>query len=164
MPEIQYGIAGGLNYENFNFNFLLQGQAKAEMLVFFDQTGAKPDYVFNERWTTTNRNSAYPRAFVQDDTYSGNQSGNAENFEGADFWLKDASFLRLKEIELGYTFNKDKIKIGDLKVFARGFNVLTMFSDVAKLGLDPESTGYNNFRGATYPSLKTYTFGVNFSF
>lgn len=164
VPEIQYGIAGGLNYKNINFNFLFQGQAKAEMLVFFDQNGAKPDYVFNERWTPNNRNSRYPRAFGAGDAFSSSLSGNADNFEGADFWLRDASFLRLKEIELGYTFNKDKIKIGDLKVFARGFNVLTMFSDIYKLGLDPEATGYNNFRGATYPSLKTYTFGVNFSF
>jgi TonB-linked SusC/RagA family outer membrane protein len=164
VPEIQYGIAGGLNYENFNFNFLFQGQANAEMLVFFDQNGAKPDYVFNERWTPTNRNAMYPRSFGAGDAYSSNLSGNADNFEGADFWLRDASFLRLKEIELGYSFSKDKIKIGDLKVFVRGFNLLTMFSDVYKLGLDPEATGYNNFRDATYPSLKTYTFGVNFSF
>ncbi|MBJ7881537.1 TonB-dependent receptor [Gelidibacter salicanalis] len=164
VPEIQYGIFGGINYDNFNFNFLFQGQAKAEMLVFFDQQGAKPDYVFNDRWTPTNRNAEYPRAFGISDSYSGNQSGNVDNFEGADFWLRDASFLRLKEIELGYTFNKDDIKIGDLKVFVRGFNLLTMFSDVYKLGLDPEATGYNNFRNATYPSLKTYTFGVNFSF
>ncbi len=164
VPEIQYGIVGGLNYKNFNFNFLLQGQAKAEMLVFFDQSGAKPAYVFNQRWTVDNRNAQYPRAFISNDSYSGNQSGNSDNFEGADFWLKDASFIRLKEVELGYTFKKEKIKIANLKVFVRGFNLLTMFSAVYKLGLDPEATGYNNFRGATYPSLKTYSAGLNFTF
>ncbi len=164
VPEIQYGIIGGMNYKNFNFNLLFQGQAKAEMLVFFDQNGAKPDYVFKDRWTPDNRDAKFPRAFGQGDPRSSNLSGNEENFEGADFWLRDASFLRLKEVELGYTFGKDKVKIGDLKVFVRGFNVLTMFSDVYKLGLDPEATGYNNFRYATYPSLKTYTFGLNFSF
>ncbi|PKQ61061.1 SusC/RagA family protein [Labilibaculum filiforme] len=164
VPEIQYGIHGGVSYKNFDFSFLLQGQAKAKMLVFFDQLGAKPDYVFNERWTPENRDSRYPRAFVQDDSFSGNQSGNANNFQGADFWLHDASYVRLKEVSLGYTFSEDKIKFGTLKVFARGFNLLTMFSDVYDLGLDPEASGYNNFKGSTYPSLKSYTFGFNLSF
>ncbi len=164
VPEIQYGVYGGLQYGGWDFNFLFQGQAKAEMLVFFDQSGAKPEHVFTERWTTSNRNSRYPRAFAQGDPYSGNQSGSAENFQGADFWLHDASFLRLKQVDLGYTFKKDKIKVGDLKLFVRGFNLLTMFSDVHKMGLDPEAAGYNNFRGSRYPSLKTYTVGVNFTF
>lgn len=164
VPQIQYGIFGGLNYKNVNFNFLLQGQAKAEMLVFFDQSGAKPEYVFNQRWTPENRDSYYPRAFGQGDARSGQQNNVNDAFEGADFWLRDASFLRLKEVEIGYTLSRDVINFGDLKIFVRGFNVLTMFSDVYKLGLDPEAEGYNNFRNSTYPSLKTYTLGLNFTF
>jgi TonB-linked SusC/RagA family outer membrane protein len=164
VPEIQYGLSGGLKYKNFNFNFLLQGQAKADMLVFFDQNGAKPEHVFTQRWTPDNRNSRYPRAFGLNDGYSGIQNGEPENFVGADLWLHDASFLRLKEVEFGYTLSKEKTKFADIKFFARGFNLLTMFSDIQKLGLDPEATGYNNFRGATYPSLKMYTFGLNFTF
>ncbi|WP_152285652.1 SusC/RagA family TonB-linked outer membrane protein [Flavicella marina] len=164
VPQIQYGITGGLNYKNFDFHFLFQGQAKAEMLVFFDQNGAKPEHVFTQRWTPENRDSRYPRAFGQGDPYSGNQSGDSENFEGADFWLHDASFVRLKEIEVGYTFNKSQIRFADVKLFVRGLNLFTFFSDVYDLGLDPEAAGYNNFRGSTYPSLKTYTLGMNFTF
>lgn len=163
VPEIQYGISGGLSYKNFDFNFLLQGQAKAKILVFFDQSGSLPEHVFTERWTPENPNSRYPRAFIQDDIYSGNQN-NADNFQAADLWLHDASFLRLKEVEFGYRLSKDQIKFGNLRVFVRGFNVLTMFSEVAKLGLDPEAAGYNNFRASTYPSLKSYSFGVNLTF
>lgn len=164
IPEIQYGIFGGFSYKNFDFNFLLQGQAEAETLVFFDQNGAKPDYVFNERWTPSNRDSRYPRAFGLGDPYSGNQSGNAENFQGADFWLHDASFVRLKEVELAYTLPEKALGFGNLRLFLRGYNLLTMFSDIYDLGLDPEATGYNNFRDATYTPLKTYTLGLNFSF
>ncbi|WP_319811412.1 TonB-dependent receptor [Polaribacter sp. PL03] len=164
IPEIQYGFTGGVKYKNFNFGFLLQGQAKADMLVFFDGNGSKPEHVFNQRWTPENRNARYPRAFGLNDTYSGIQNGNPDNFVGADLWLHDASFLRLKEVEIGYTLSKKKTTFADIKIFARGFNLLTMFSEVQKLGLDPEATGYNNFRGATYPSLKTYTFGLNFTF
>ncbi|MBC3759209.1 TonB-dependent receptor [Hyunsoonleella sp. SJ7] len=169
IPEIQYGIYGGLNYQGFNFNFLLQGQAEAETLVFFDQDGAKPDFVFNNRWTPNNRNASYPRAFAPGDQYSGVQSEGPTSdvnagFQGADLYYQDASFLRLKEVELGYTLTKEKIKLGDLKIFVRGFNLLTMFSDIYDMGLDPEATGYNNFRSATYTPLKTYTVGLNFSF
>ncbi|WP_010134988.1 SusC/RagA family TonB-linked outer membrane protein [Ochrovirga pacifica] len=164
IPQVQYGIYGGLEYKKFEFNFLLQGQAGAKTLVFFDQVGAKPDFVFHNRWTPDNRNASYPRAFGQGDPFSGNQSGDVANFEGADIYLKDASFLRLKEIELAYTFTKEKLKFGNIRVFARGFNLLTMFSDIYDLGLDPEATSFNNFREATYPSLKTYTVGVNVNF
>ncbi|WP_165748696.1 SusC/RagA family TonB-linked outer membrane protein [Cellulophaga sp. Z1A5H] len=165
VPQVQYGIFGGFKYKAVNFSFLLQGQAKAETLVFFDQSGAKPEYVFNQRWTPENRDSRYPRAFQQGDSYSGQLNNVSDpNFQGADLWLRDASFLRLKEVEIGYTLSKDVIKVGDIKLFVRGFNLLTMFSDVYKLGLDPEADGYNNFRGSTYPSLKTYTLGLNFTF
>ncbi|GGZ83496.1 SusC/RagA family TonB-linked outer membrane protein [Algibacter mikhailovii] len=168
IPEIQYGVFGGLNVKNWNFSFLFQGQAKASALVFFDQSGTKPDFVFNERWTPDNRNASYPRAFGQGDTYSGQQNtgpqGVNSGFEGADFYYRDASFVRLKEIELGYTISRDVLKFADLKLFARGFNLLTMFSDIYDLGLDPEATGYNNFRNSAYPSLKSVTVGLNLNF
>ena len=163
VPEIQYGFSGGLAYKGFDFNFLFQGQADAEMLVFFDQAGSKPEHVFTERWTPGNTNARYPRAFAQGDPFSGSLR-DADNFEGADFWLHDASFLRLKEVELGYTLSQDKIKFGNLRIFARGLNLLTMFSEVYDLGLDPEAAGYNNFRNSTYPSLKSYSFGLNLNF
>ncbi len=164
IPEIQYGIYGGLSYKSFDFSFLLQGQAEAEALVFFDQSGGKPTHVFDQRWTPNNRNSRYPRAFAQGDEFSGNQSGNVNNFEGADLWLHDASFLRLKEVEFAYNMQHGIKGLGDIRLFLRGFNLLTMFSDIHDLGLDPEATGYNNFRGTTYSSLKSYSVGINLSF
>jgi len=163
VPEIQYGIFGGMSYKGLDFNFLFQGQARAQMLVFFDQAGAKPEFVFTERWTPENRDARYPRAFAQGDPYSGTQR-DADNFEGADFWLHDASYLRLKEVELGYTISKENLRFGNVRVYFRGLNLLTMFSEVYDLGLDPEAAGYNNFRGSTYPSLKSYSFGVNLNF
>lgn len=162
IPEIQYGITGGVNYKNINLNFLLQGQAEADVLIFFDQIGSKPDFIYNDRWTPNNRGARYPRAFGLNDEYSGPQDNN--NSVYADLWYHDASFLRLKELEIGYTLTKEITTFADIKLFARGFNLFTMFSDVQKLGLDPEAAGYNNFRDSTYPSLKMYTFGMNISF
>ncbi|WP_299676596.1 TonB-dependent receptor [uncultured Tenacibaculum sp.] len=164
IPRIQYGFYGGFKYNNFDFNFLFQGQADVQTLVFFDQAGSKPVHVFDNRWTPDNRNARYPRAFTQNDRFSGNQSDDTDNFIGADLWLHDGSFLRLKEVELAYTLDKKITKIGDIRLFLRGFNLFTMFSEIADLGLDPEANGYNNFRGSTYSSLKSYTLGVNFNF
>ncbi|HUX58953.1 MAG TPA: TonB-dependent receptor [Bacteroidales bacterium] len=165
IPEVQYGIFGSVSYKGFDLSFLLQGQAKAEMVVFFDQQGAKPEYVYTERWTPENRDSRYPRAFGLLDTYSGAQSVASDgNNEFADLWLHNASYLKLKEVELRYTLTKEKIKVGNLKLFVRGSNLFTMFSEVNKLGLDPEATGYDNFRLGTYTSLKSYTFGLNLTF
>ena len=163
VPEVVYGIPLSFDYKGFDLNLLFQGQAGAEMLVFFDQSGALPEYVFNERWTPDNRDSRYPRAFNQGDPFSGNQNA-AGNFQGADFWLHDASFLRLRELAVGYSFKKDQIKFGNLRVFFRGVNLATFFSEVYDLGLDPEAAQYDNFRGSTYPSLKSYTFGINLNF
>ncbi|WP_299184098.1 TonB-dependent receptor [uncultured Aquimarina sp.] len=162
IPEIQYGITAGVNYKDFNLNLLLQGQAKAQALVFFDQLGAKPEQIFTDRWTPNNRSARYPRAFGLNDQYSGAQDNNNSVF--ADLWYHDASFLRLKELEIGYTLSKEKTTFADIKLFARGFNLLTMFSEIQDLGLDPEAAGYNNFRDSTYPSLKSYTFGMNITF
>jgi len=163
VPEIQYGILGGIGYKGFDFNFLLQGQANAEMIVFFDQMGSLPEFVYTDRWTPENTDARYPRARVQGDTYSGNLN-TAENFQAADSYLFDASFLRLKEVELGYTLSKDIAKFGQARVFFRGLNLLTMFSDVYDLGLDPEAARYDNFRDSRYPSLKSYSFGINLTF
>ena len=163
IPQIQYGFLGGLSFKGFDFNFLLQGQAKAEMIVFFDQSGSLPEFVFTDRWTPENTGARYPRARVQGDPFSGNLN-TAANFQAADTYLFDASFLRLKEVELGYTFSKEQAKFGQARVFFRGLNLMTMFSDVYDLGLDPEAARYDNFRNSTYPSLKSYSFGVNLTF
>ncbi|WP_343328609.1 TonB-dependent receptor [Polaribacter staleyi] len=163
VPEIQYGIHGGLNYKNWNFSFLFQGQAKAKMQVFFEGNGALPDFMFNQRWTPENTNARYPRAFANGDSYSTSLNG-PETFQGADLYLRDASYLRLKELQLGYSIPKDVIKFADVNIYLRGYNLVTLFSDIYDLGLDPEAEGYNSFRGSTYPSLKSFTFGLDFNF
>ncbi|WP_297090364.1 TonB-dependent receptor [uncultured Draconibacterium sp.] len=163
VPEIQYGIFGGVEFKNINLNFLFQGQAKAQTIVYFESHGARPDFLFTERWTPENPTAKYPRAFVAGDGYSANL-GTPDNFQGADLWLHDASFVRLKELELGYTLSKEVIGFGDLKLFVRGNNLLTMFSDIYDLGFDPESSEIIDFRGSRYPAMKTYSVGLNLNF
>lgn len=163
VPEIQYGIYGGVEFKNINLNFLFQGQAKAQTLVYFESHGARPEFMFTDRWTPENREARYPRAFVAGDGYSANL-GTPNAFQGADLWLHDASFLRLRELEVGYTLSKDVIGFGDLKLYVRGFNLFTMFSEINDLGFDPEAGQIFDFRGTTYPAMKTYSVGLNLNF
>ncbi|OEJ99033.1 hypothetical protein A8C32_07605 [Flavivirga aquatica] len=168
VPEIQFGIAGGVQWNNFGLNFLFQGQARAKTLVYFNSV-VKPKHLFDGRWTPNNRGAQFPRAFGDIDQQSsdintslGDTTGG-QNF--AETWLMDSSFVRLKELELSYTLKNENTKLGaDIRIFARGFNLFTFFSDIADLGLDPEVTSYNGFAGTNYGTLKTYTIGANISF
>ena len=85
-----------------------------------------------------------------------------ENTRWSDFWLYDASFIRLKNVELAYTFPKsfvEKLKIQNLRLVLTGTNQLTF--DKVKVQ-DPESDATST--GQKYPQARTYTFGVNVSF
>ena len=82
-------------------------------------------------------------------------------------WRRDASFLRLKSLQLGYTFKSDiisKVGISSMRIYATGFNLLT-FTDPWVKPHDPERSnngpglGYN--AGFGYPLAKTYTVGLS---
>ena len=75
--------------------------------------------------------------------------------EVSSVFVEDASYLRLKNIEVGYTFNVAKIKLKNLRVFASGQNLLTV-TDYT--GLDPESTSLID--KGTYPQSKAFIFGL----
>ena len=99
--------------------------------------------------------SIMPKIYVADG-YAPVQNYNSTYF------LKNASFARLKNIQLGYTIPKsviDKVKMKSVRVFVSGENVLT----VSKFpGLDPERVNSGNY--LAYPQNRTYTFGINVQF
>ena len=80
------------------------------------------------------------------------------------YFLKDASYLRLKNLVIGYTFPKsilDKVRMKDLRIYLSGDNLLT-FTDYP--GADPERVGAGRQRFATYPQVKILTAGVKVKF
>ena len=88
-------------------------------------------------------------------------SGTNNNKRVSSFWLKDASYLRLKNFELGYSFDKEminKLKIRNLRVYVSGQNVLTF--DKIKY-IDPEA---ESGRGNYYPQPRIWTAGLNIGF
>jgi TonB-linked SusC/RagA family outer membrane protein len=153
IPEIVYGINMGGRWKNIELNILWTGQARAKQMIRPGSYNRDVTY-FNNRWisATETPNAKYPRAFDRDDTF---------NKLDSDFWLKNASFLRLKNVELAYNIPSsllEKIKIHQARIFVSGFNLFSI--DEIKVQ-DPEGT---NAGGMYYPQQRIYNVGINVSF
>ena len=161
VPEITYGFNASMKYKNFDFSVLFQGQTNVNVAIFFDNSGNRPSYLFDQRWTPDNPGARYPRAFERADPYNARSSENAQFT--SDTWLHDASFLRVRELQLGYNIPRDVMKFADLRIFLRGSNVFT-WDKLKDLNLDPEMARYENFSQGLYQPLKTWSIGVNINF
>lgn len=154
IPEIVYGINMGASWKGFEVNTLWQGQARAKQMIRPVGFNIDVDY-YNNRWIspTETPNAKYPRAF--------NTKADNINAIDSDFWLKDASFIRLKNVEVAYTLPArlvSNLKMTNVRVYVSGFNLITI--DKIKL-LDPEGT---DSRGMYYPQQRIYSAGVSLSF
>ncbi|SMG12305.1 SusC/RagA family TonB-linked outer membrane protein [Sphingobacterium psychroaquaticum] len=153
IPEIIYGVSMGGKWKNFELNVLWQGQGRAKQMIRPGSYNRDVTY-FDNRWisATETPNALYPRAFDRDDTF---------NTRNSTFWLKDASFIRLKNIELAYNLSPkvlERIKMDNLRIFVGGFNLFSI--DHIKVQ-DPEGT---NAGGMYYPQQRIYSVGLNVSF
>ncbi len=153
-PTSIYGITMGVNYRGWGLNILWQGQAGAKMMILPAQNGGAltpPKWMFDDRWTATNPNGSMPASFDRDNYITNRPS---------DFWLRNAAFLRLKTVELSYTFPApflSRMKLQYLKVYANGFNLLVL-SQVKHY--DPE---LNTISGNYYPQTRIFNAGVSIS-
>ena len=151
-PEIVYGITMNGGWKEFELSVLLQGQALATTMIQPYTYNRDVDY-FTNRWisNTETPNAKYPRAFSKNDPI---------NSLPSDFWLNDASFIRLKNLQLSYNFKGEwlkTMKIQNLRVYFAGSNLLT-FSKIKIL--DPETIDSG---GLYYPQQRIYNFGVSLS-
>ncbi|MDG1729153.1 MAG: TonB-dependent receptor [Algibacter sp.] len=153
-PDLLYNFNGSIEYGGFDFNFLLQGVNGVDRLIMgngnlpiSDNRSNVLTYWIN-RWTPENPGVNLPRV------------GGQNNTVVSSFYVQDVSYLRLKNIELGYSLPKDvlkKININKLRVFVGAQNLLT-FTGLEFF--DPErANGNQSNRGA--PLYKTVTFGMN---
>jgi len=122
--------------------------------------GALAKDMLNNTWTPENKNAKYPMQWYDAENYDGSTFGS---WKYTDMALFSASYLRVKNITIGYTFPKriiSKIGIENLRIFASGDN-LFMFS--AEKGIDPSMslTGGMEVAAYTYPTMRTISFGVN---
>ena len=160
-PEIVYGFGLNLAWKGFDFGVLFQGTGRmwrlmsANIIPGYDTGGYYNVFSnYEDRWTVDNpsQDVFYPRL-----TYG----PNTNNGVASSWWLKNMSYLRLKNIELGWSIPQrwaDRSFLSGARVFLRGTNVLT-FSGF-KLW-DPE---LNSADGGRYPLMRSFSAGVEFKF
>ena len=160
-PLLNAGLTLGFEYKGFDFSMLWVGATKTSRVL--EETFRKPlgetydrslmSHQFTDRWTPeTAATAKLPRATID---------GVKNNYRDSELWVKDASYLRLKNIEIGYNFRlpfMPKIGMEKMRVFMTGYNLLTF--DKLKIS-DPESMSSGV---PQYPVMRVINFGLKVSF
>ena len=154
VPEIVYGINYGIEWKGLEVSMLWTGQGRASQMIVPYSYNLDKDF-YENRWISAEEtpNSKYPRAFNKDDQI---------NTKWSDFWLYDASFIRLKNVEIAYNLPQrivERLKMQNIRLSLTGTNLLT-FDKIKIQDPDSKATGFNQ----AYPMAKTYSFGVNVTF
>jgi len=154
-PHLNYSINFNIKYKNWDFSFLgqgvgkrtgrLNGQEGYPVLVdgSTNALGAPRQEYADNRWTSENLNSRFPRVWT----------GTSTNTYLSDVWLSDASYFRIKMLQLGYTFKHIGKALKNTRVYV---NAQDAFTFTSWEGLEPERNGGNG----NYPRMATYTLGV----
>lgn len=149
VPEIIYGFGPSIQWKNWDFSFFFQGVARTSLMMSgFHPFGTSVNrnvlaFIANDHWSPENKNihAGYPRLTKQD---------HGNNTASSSYWLRDASFLKLKNMEIGYSWKK-------MRIYASGTNLLT-FSSFKYW--DPEQGGGN---GLVYPTQRVFNIGLQLS-
>ncbi len=165
-PEIQYGIPVGLSYKGFDFSMLWQGSALCSVQLsgpavwdfpLYDQSRTgKVRKMHLNRWTPeTAATATYPAL------HYGIHNNNKQQYSS--LFLYDASYIRLKNVEIGYTLPKawtSKAGIQSVRIYAQGQNLLT-FDRLGDVDMDPE---IKNGDGSWFPVQRVVNLGINMTF
>ncbi|UNY97474.1 TonB-dependent receptor [Zhouia spongiae] len=160
-PRYFYGVNLAADYKNLDFSLFIQGVGKRsfmplrDMIMPYAQSWFTAQKHHADYWTPDNSDAAFPRPYL----------GGTHNYVPSDRWVLDGSYVRIKNIQLGYSLSKktlETVGISRFRVYASAENILTF----TKLGVfegvfDPEQR--NNVR-ADYPVFAFAAFGVNLSF
>jgi hypothetical protein len=159
-PEIFFGLNGDFTYKNWSLNVLFQGATNysvfnSEQFVMPFGDNMTPYAFWEKRWTEDNPN---PNAELPRSRFS---KGHPNTYQSTFWVLRNAYYIRLKNIQLNYTFPErwtQKVGINNLRLFLSGNNLLTLTNVKYK---DPES---DTRSGWYYPQVKTLTVGVSMNF
>ncbi len=163
IPKYTFGLSFGGEYKGFDFSVLLQGVAgvKGRLsnwagLAFF-QEGNIQKWQMEECWNNnpTCRYPGYPRLEVM-------SNAGSNNTITSDYWILDASFVKVRNIQFGYKLPKSiigKFGVSNMRAYISMDNPFT-FKGYRK-GWDPENTNNN---GSYYPVMSSYTFGLTLAF
>ena len=156
VPEIVYGVPINLIWRGIDLNILVQGQAHVSQYLLLE-SGSTGNFFAQDaanRWSPTSPDGTFPRV-------SSEMLNSVNGVYQNTYWLKNAAFTRLKNVQIGYNLPKtllDKVKIQSLRIYASGFNLLTF--DQLKT-IDPEG---GSAQGWFYPQQRVYNLGLSARF
>lgn len=167
-PMLSYGGNIGLRWKNFDLNLDLSGGAMQswcqdyELRNPFHAGGNSPAFILEDRW---HRADPYdPDSEWIPGRYPAIRKGTSENNgKNSDFWLHDVRFLRLKNMEIGYSLPKSllsKINVNRLRIYVSGSNLFSI-DNMGKFEIDPEIEAR---AAVVYPQQRTYIVGFNVTF
>lgn len=165
LPEITYAFQIGCGYKGFDLNMLFQGAAGRDISLLNNWNQTVPFQnngniyknaqnawaYYPEQGIDTRASATFPRLTTQ---------SNNNNYAESDYWIKNGSFLRLREINFGWTFPEiisQKAHISKLRIFFSGENLFTISKLLKNYHIDPET-----FTG--YPVQKIFSFGLLLNF
>lgn len=171
IPELMYGMNMSARWRNVDLNIFFQGAAIADFALsgtysngVIDNTiftrpfygnGNSPYFMIQNSWTPDNPNAEFTRLSTE---LRGQSSAWTSSW-----WLRDASYLRLKNAQLGYTINRSalqRIGFDNIRFTLTGTNIFT-WSKLNKYNIDPEAPDVNN---GYYPQQRTFEFGLMLTF
>jgi hypothetical protein len=142
--NINVALSFEVKYKNFDLSGLLD--SRLNNVVNLNNALVARPFIYSNS----------PNGLTLDNDFPPLTLSRMNNYESSDFWIRNANYVKLRNIELGYTLrNSESRKLSKLRFFVRGVNVLTASSWEYS---DPE------FVGIGYPPVKTYLFGLNFNF
>lgn len=171
LPEVMFGLNFDFSWKGFDFSMFFQGATNTDIMLcgtysalgfsdgtYYTQTfkwgSNPPEYLVEGSWRPDNTNAEYPRLSTQSST---------NNSLPSDFWKRDATYLRLKNLQIGYTIPSKLTKkffVNNFRVYFSANNLFTL-SSLSKLGIDPEAPSVNN---GYYPQQRMYSFGLSLTF
>ena len=169
LPEYAYNLKLNLSYKGFDFSLLVNGTSNGSFylnsgydIMFFKQSGTPWTWQRDGRWTpekvANGTPITYPRTQID---YVGS------NFITSDFWLKSTNFLKIKNLELGYTIpakflKRANVGLSSVRIYANGNNVYTFKNALTPYGFDPETADPGT--SYVFPFTRAWVFGANIVF
>ena len=163
LPDFEYGMTFNASYKDFDFTLFLQGSQGNEIyngtnVLLYRRMGDRKNFTtdFLNAWTPSNTNTSVPRVTAQDPN---------QNIRPSNYFLEDGSYLRIKNIQVGYTLDGEKLGITNARVYVSAENLATF---TKYTGFDPGVSNYTTFaRGVDrglYPISRNIIFGLQLNF
>lgn len=166
-PDFSLGLNLAFTYKSFDLSAFFYGTQGNDIynwnkwwVDFWPSfQGQKSQALLNDSWTPSNTGATVPKA--------SNTSNFSTNTQSTSYYIEDGSYMRMKNIQLGYNFSQEllsKMKLRNLRVYLQGVN---LFTATKYSGLDPELGGADTDFGVdrgNYPTVKQFIFGLNIGF